>query len=318
MRNISTDIGATGIVRSIAIDIGGTSIKSAVCEGSSLLLRRETPTEARLGGPHIVNVLYQIIDSYLMDFSGDGGEPPAAIGISTAGQVDPVQGSIIYANQNIPDYTGTQLKSLMESRFHIPVAVENDVNAAAIGEHQYGAAVGEKDFICLTYGTGIGGAIFSGGDLQHGSTFSAGEFGALLVHPEGLTAACPEQDYYAGGYEKFASANALVRMAQEVDATVKNGRELFLGKEEPAVRDVIDRWIDEVVLGLVSLTHILNPGCIILGGGVMEQPGLTEEIERRLRIRIMPSFRAVRVKKAALGNNAGLLGAAYLASGTTD
>ncbi len=323
-------------MKTIAIDIGGTSIKSALCEGSALFMRRETPTEASLGGVHIVNVLYQIIDSYMREISSEEGESPAAIGISTAGQVDPVQGSIIYANQNIPDYTGTQLRSLMESRFHIPVTVENDVNAAAIGEHQYGAAVGEKDFICLTYGTGIGGAIFSDGKLQHGSSFSAGEFGAMLIHPEDVAdtdpaAAAnrsseserssdtggntlPEYDFYAGGYEKYASATALIRMAQQVDAKVRNGRDLFARKEELALHSVIDRWMDEVVLGLVNLTHILNPSCIVLGGGVMEQAGLAEEVERRLMRRIMPSFRKLRVKKATLGNDAGLLGAVWLAS----
>lgn len=232
------------------------------------------------------------------------------IGISTAGQVNPIKGSIIYANHNIPGYTGTPVKEIMEDFFHVHVAVENDVNAAAIGEACYGAGKEEKDFVCLTYGTGVGGAVFINGSLYHGSSFSAGELGALIVHPEDRQ---PEIDMYSGCYEKYASTTALVAKAKEYDSSITNGKILFSRIEEPQIRAIIDQWIDEIVYGLVSITHLLNPSCIILGGGIMEQPYIPDQIEQKLMPSIMSSFRGLKIKTAQLGNQAGMLGAARLA-----
>lgn len=198
----------------------------------------------------------------------------------------------------------------MEDFFHVPVAVENDVNAAAIGEACYGAGKEEKDFVCLTYGTGVGGAVFINGSLYHGSSFSAGELGALIVHPEDRQ---PEIDMYSGCYEKYASTTALVAKAKEYDSSITNGKILFSRIEEPQIRAIIDQWIDEIVYGLVSITHLLNPSCIILGGGIMKQPYIPDQIEQKLMPSIMSSFRGLKIKTAQLGNQAGMLGAARLA-----
>lgn len=291
-------------MKTMVLDIGGTALKSALCENGSLSLIRETPTEAALGGVHVAEKAASIIAGYreLCPFD--------RIGISTAGQVNPREGFIIYANQNIPGYTGIRLKEIMEKRFGIPTAVENDVNAAALGEARFGAGQGESDFVCLTYGTGIGGAIFSGGHIYYGSSFSAGEFGALLIHPEDRD---PAGDPFSGGYEKYASVTALVNRAAAADPSLTSGRRIFQRKEEPEIRRIIDEWIMEIVYGLVSIIHMLNPSCIILGGGVMEQPFLTEQIQEELQRQLMPSFRHVKLKKARLGNQAGMLGAAVRA-----
>lgn len=119
----------------------------------------------------------------LRDFSGFG-----RIGISTAGQVNPETGCIVYANENLPAYTGCNVKKFFEDRFGVPTAVENDVNAAAIGEAAFGAGQGFSDFLCLTYGTGIGGAIVLNGSVYRGATCSAGEFGHLVTHAGGKPA----------------------------------------------------------------------------------------------------------------------------------
>lgn len=287
----------------IVLDIGGTAIKSAIYENGMLHSIRETPTEASLGGRHVTDKAKAIIADYKNEYSFE------RIGISTAGQVDPAKGSIIYANENIPGYTGTMLRDIMEEAFCVPVAVENDVNSAAIGEAFFGAGRGEKDFACLTYGTGVGGAMFLRGTLYSGSSCSAGEFGAIVTHPEDRN---PEKDMYLGGYEKYASTTALVKKARELDASLSNGRIIFSRKEEPAVRQLIDAWIMEITYGLISIVHMLNPSCLILGGGIMEQPGLPEQIQQKLYENIMPSFRHVKVRRAELGNQAGMLGAAML------
>lgn len=287
-------------MRIVTVDIGGTALKSAVWDGSQLTEKKECPSDAKLGAEHIMKLVTSVISEY--------GEMDA-IGVSTAGQVDTCKGSIYYANDNIPGYTGTPIRQLLAEHFKVPVAVENDVNAAALGEMYQGTAKGLSDFLCLTYGTGVGGAIVLNGELYTGSAFSGGSFGGILVHPEKLR----EDEEFSGCYEKYASATGLVKNAVQVDKTLINGRLIFEAFDRPEIRKVIDAWIDEVVLGLITLVHIFNPADIILGGGVLAQRYVMEETAKRLQNRISPGFRGVTLRVAKLGNQAGLMGAAFLA-----
>ncbi len=289
----------------IVLDIGGTAIKSGLYENETLSEIREAATEAAGGGAHVVNRAKDIIASYRGICAFD------RIGISTAGQVNPAEGTIIYANENIPGYTGTRLKDILEQEFQVPVDVENDVNAAAIGEASFGAGKNRSDFVCLTYGTGIGGALFANGKLYSGSSYSAGEFGAIIVHPEDRDAS---RDIFSGCYERYASTTALAASARKLDPAFSNGRIIFEHLAEPEVQKVIDAWIMEIVYGLITIIHIANPSCAILGGGVMEQPYVLQQVKEKLYQNIMPSFGHVEIKKAELGNRAGMLGAAVLNS----
>ena len=288
-------------MRIMSLDVGGTAVKSGVyCDGT-LEDVREYPTEAQKGGPHVVSMVKTIIKEYEKKHEFTG------IGISTAGQVDSVKGRIIYANDNIPGYTGMEIKSIIEDRFGKPAAVINDVNAAALGEARYGAGRGEKDFICLTYGTGVGGAVFINGKLYEGSSFSAGEAGAVVVHPEDRD---PQSDIFSACYERYASVTALVKRAQEYDSRLTNGRVIFRELERSHVRQIVEEWIREIVYGLTSLIHVMNPSCIILGGGVMEQEYVLKKIRDLLDIHLMESYRKTTVKRALLGNCAGMYRAA--------
>ena len=286
----------------LVFDIGGTSIKYGVCTDHVLGEVKETPTQAKLGGRHILDKITALIEQET-DYD--------AIGISTAGQVNSQKGSIIYANSNIPDYTGMELKKELEEKFRVPVAVENDVNAAALGEAVYGAGKDFPSFLCLTYGTGVGGAIIENKSVYHGSSFSAAEFGAIVTHSEDKING---SDFYDGCYERYASTTGLIKMAQEYDPDLDSGRKIFARTEDPAIQQILNRWADEIMLGLSSLTHIFNPGCIILGGGIMTQPLILDMIQARVAKFIMPSYAHVQIKLAALGNSAGLLGANYLAA----
>ncbi len=287
-------------MRLTVLDIGGTSIKSAVwCDGHLDGLE-EYATEAGKGGQHIVSNICGIIQS-----KGQCN----GIGISTAGQVDTETGTIIHANDNLPGYTGTQLGKIISERFKVPAAVENDVNAAALGEGHFGAGREETDYLCLTYGTGIGGAIVLGGKLYRGFSGSAGEFGSMIIHGEQVEAG----RRISGCYENYASTKALVRRIQEVRPDLTDGRQIFLSFDQAEVRRIIDEWINEIVHGLVTLIHIFNPKCVILGGGVMKQQYVVETVRGKVLSRIMPSFSSVRICPAALENRAGLWGAAYLA-----
>ena len=287
-------------MRIAALDIGGTSIKSGIWDGKQTLELKEWDTNASRGGACLMARAVAILHTY-GDFD--------AIGISTAGQVDSEQGSIYYANDNIPGYTGTKIRDILEAEFGVPVAVENDVNSAALGELYFGAAKGAENFLCLTYGTGVGGAIVIDGSIYPGSTWSGGSFGGILTHPEAMEAGLE----FSGCYEKYASTTGLVREAMKVDASLDNGRKIFEAFDRPEIRAVIDRWIDEIVYGLISLIHIFNPSDILLGGGILAQDYIIREVRRRVDARISSGFSGVNLLQTGLGNQAGLMGAAYMA-----
>ena len=155
----------------ICIDIGGTSIKyGMVREDGSFLTTGEMPTEAmQYGGPGIMEKAKKIVETYQAEYRPEG------ICVSTAGMVDCENGKITYASPLIPDYTGTEIKKTLEELYGIPCEVENDVNCAGLAEHFAGAARGSRISVCLTIGTGIGGAILIDGKVFHGFSGSGCE-----------------------------------------------------------------------------------------------------------------------------------------------
>ena len=277
-------------------DIGGTRIKSALWDGRTLTDIREEDTEAWKGGEALLAKVERIL-SAMGSFD--------AVGISTAGQVNPLDGSILYANDNLPGYMGMEVGRRLEERFGVPAAVENDVNAAALGEGRYGAGAGESNFLCVTYGTGVGGAAVLGGELYRGSRFASGEFGGIVTHPEAVRDGEP----YSGCYERYASTTALVKRAQEYRSELADGRAIFEHLDDARVKEILDWWTDEVVWGLMTLVHAFDPSCVVLGGGIMAQEYLTDRIHRKTAARLMPAFAGVKICPAKLGNRAGLMGA---------
>lgn len=286
-------------MKTAAVDIGGTNIKTALCiEPGKLTEELITPTEAKKGGKYVMEKVISLIERF--------GEIDG-IGISSAGQIDTVQGSVIYANKNLPEYTGMPVKRMLEEHFRVPVTVENDVNAAAIGEGAYGAAKGVKNYLCLTYGTGVGGAAVIDGKLYRGRHGCAGEFGHMILYPGGKRCACGGR----GCYEQYASVKSLLKLSAPAGA--KNGHEVIerLRRNDYAQESAVWQWTGWVADGLATLEHIFDAECIVLGGGIMESGELAGRIETALRQRLMPVYRDVEVRRAALGNQAGMLGAAY-------
>lgn len=287
----------------LAIDIGGTSIKLCLSdERGSISNFREYESETKMGADHLITRIIQLITSDYEDFQ--------AIGISTAGQVNSKDGSIIYANENIPKFTGMKLKDIFEAKFDVPVLVENDVNAAALGEKYYGVGKKFEEFLCLTYGTGIGGAIVLKSGIYKGFNGCAAEFGHIILQPGGKKCTCGR----LGCYEMYASTRALVEKAKEFEKKYVNGRVIFEELEQGNIEleKILNEWIIDIAYGLVSLTHIFNPPAIILGGGIMEQDKLVSLVNSKVKELIIGSYSEVEIVKASLGNKAGLLGAVSL------
>ena len=282
----------------LTLDIGATEIKSALFdEHRQMLQTSAAPSRGSEGAEALMSAVYTMIDEY---------EGFAGVGVACTGQVDAQTGRIVYANRNVNGFTGMELGRELATRLDVPVTVDNDANAAAIGEGAFGAARGTRDYLCLTYGTGVGGAIIINNEVYGGQGGVAGELGHMLTHPEGLKCACGNR----GCYEQYASVTALMRCVQEVFPDIHNGRELFaLLDAKPALRDIVDAWVREVAYGLVTLTHIFNLSLIVLGGGIMTQPYVLKRLEQAYLPAVMKSYQPVQLRQAQLGNLAGAYGA---------
>lgn len=291
-------------MRILAFDIGGTFIKYAICdENFNLSDKNKVPTEAEKGGQALIEKIIDIILSY---------DDIDRVAISTAGQVDSENGIVVYSTDNIPYYTGMMVKKLIENKTKIPTFVENDVNAAALGEAKFGAAKGENDFICLTYGTGIGGAIFLNGKLYKGSSSSAAELGHMIVHAGGRQCTCGGE----GCYECYASAKALINNVNKVSDKPLDAFQIFEKEniEKPEIRSEVDKWIDEIIIGLINIIYTFNPPLIVLGGGIMNEDYIIDLIDRKIYSKLMDNFKNVNIVRSKSGNDAALLGVAYEAA----
>jgi glucokinase len=292
----------------LCFDIGGTFIKYGVVDiNGKILYKNKVSTPKNNCKVSIPNIICceakEIRKKYNI----------VSIGISTAGQVDSNAGEIIFAADNIPEYTGTNFKGIVKEELGIKCYVENDVNAAALGELWLGSGQGENTFLCITLGTGIGGAIIINRTLYKGAGGNAGELGHMIINENGEKCACSLN----GCYERYASTSALVRAyAKAVDIESINGQKIInkvIAGDKIAIR-VYDEFIDHIVNGLVGITHIIDPGLIIIGGGISEAGEMFfDEINRRFKKKVIASYsKYTKIVKAALGNDAGLIGACYI------
>lgn len=291
----------------LVFDIGGTAIKyGLVSENFEILESKEMPT-ANEGEDANAKTVLENLSNVMAEYQGKYD----AIGISTAGQVDFERGYIVYGTDNIPGFSDTDMRGIFESKFGVPVAVDNDVNCAGLGEAHFGAGRGSDYFICLTYGTGVGGAIYLNGDILRGAKSAAGEFGHMLTHAGGAECTCGRK----GCYEAYASCRALTDRVSEHFGRYVSGREIFEPEklEHPFIKQALDDWENEIVNGLVSLSYIFNPPLIVLGGGIMSEELLVNHIREKLISRVGVNYQSVKLEKAQLRNKAGMLGAAYIA-----
>ncbi|MBR2182472.1 MAG: ROK family protein [Acidaminococcaceae bacterium] len=285
----------------MCFDIGGTSVKFGVAgESGALLHKGEIPNViTQKGVDGLVESLTSVTKQYQQEYSLHG------IAVSTAGVVDPEKGLILYAPKYFPGYPGTALGERLEKCCSLPCTVENDVNAAALGEYWLGAGQGAKSLFCITVGTGIGGCALLDGRVLHGAACFGGEAGLQHITP-GST------------WEEMASTRALVRNVAEAKGIPENaldGRKIFAlaqgGDEEAAA--AIARQMDDLATGIANICYILNPERIIVGGGIAAQEAyLYPQLDTALRKKLFPLvYEKLTLRFAALQNDAGMLGALY-------
>jgi glucokinase len=316
-----------GVKLVFSADLGGTHLRAAaIDEVGEIYHQLKLPTPQSAKPNEIVRALVEAARECEQQVEGRG--TIEAISVAVPGTVD-VDAGVVVKAPNVPCLDGFRLAAALESELGWPAIVENDANAAAIGEMWRGAARDVKTIICITLGTGLGGGIILNGKLWRGVDSSAAEIGHMGVDPfGGVACTCGSR----GCLEVYASATAIVRMTREArpryphsilhtseDLTAEKVYRAGLGGDELAV-EVFRRMGVYLGIGLANLINILNPQMIVIGGGVVNgwdlfaKHALQQVAERAFPL---PAAR-IQIRRAECGDNAGLLGAARLAFASSD
>lgn len=311
----------------LGIDLGGTNIAAAaVSETGEILGRSGTPTP-RSGAADVAKAMAEMV----IQAASSAGLPlegAAAVGIGTPGTIDPVTGTVIYWS-NL-DFNNVPLVELVKAHLpvELPVLLENDANAAALGEFVAGAGREGDSMVAITLGTGVGGGAVFQGKLFTGFNYAGMEVGHFVLQEGGQRCTCGRQ----GCFEAYCSATALIRMTREAmaentdsllwklcdgDINKINGRHPFQGKDQgdATATAVVDSYIRYLASGVTSLVNILQPEIFCIGGGVANQKEnllnpLYEIFDREDYAR--NGSRRTKIICAQLGNDAGIVGAALL------
>ena len=291
----------------LAVDIGGTAVKMALIDKEGHIGSRY---QASTNFDQYKTPMLETVIREAGNFLRQENARIEGIGVSATGFIDTRTGSVIGANGIILNYEGSQIKAEMEKAFSVPVFVLNDADAAALGEVYAGRAKGYRYVLMVTIGTGVGGGIIIDGKIYGGVRGIGGEIGQFVLRP-GCTGLTGDPH---GWYEGFTSTTALVRAAEAATGeSGLNGRIIFerAANGDKIMLDVLDKWEDDIVYGLEGLVYILNPELILIGGGVCTQEKLLiEPLRKKLTARLVPCFSEnLEIQAAALGNDAGLIGA---------
>jgi len=304
----------------VGVDIGGTQIRAALSDSEGKIIQRVAlPTLAEQGPERVIHRIKQAIRQVAGQHLGE----VQAIGIASAGPLDPWQGVIIKA-PNLPGWHHVPLREIIEDEFGLPTYVGNDANLAALAEQRFGAGKGARHLIYVTHSTGIGGGIIVDGRLLLGSSGLGAEVGHIVIDIDGPRCGCGN----IGCLEAMAAGPAIARKALQA---VEAGRETI-------IRDLVDGDLSRISakevgeaaqqgdalgvelireagellgIGLVSLIHLFNPQIIIIGGGVSKAGDLLLEPARAIvRARCMAEsyWRDTPIVPAALGDDVGLMG----------
>jgi glucokinase len=305
----------------IGIDAGGTTTKGAlVTREGTITDRVEIPTDPSAAGKTILDVVDR-----LMATAERSGTEPAAIGVGAAGFIEFASGEVTFSPNT--SYGDPHIGAAVRARSALPVAVDNDANAAVWGERTFGAAKGADHVAMLVIGTGIGSGFVIDGSIVRGFTGAGAEFGHVVIDPGGPRCPCGLR----GCLEQLASGTAIGRMgrraAEDDPATrmveLAGSADEIAGEhvaaaaaehDEAAMR-VLRRAGRALAIGLSNLVNVFDPQVIVLGGSVIQagEPYLGVARDELVKMTAAQRRRPVRMDVTALGNDAGILGAAALA-----
>ncbi|KIL48524.1 glucokinase [Jeotgalibacillus alimentarius] len=309
------------------VDIGGTTTKLAVITDEGQIVQKwEIPTNTSNHGVSIIPDIAAAVKLKMTQMELTK-EHVIGIGVGAPGPVN-MQTGILYTGVNIGWDKPVALRDELSSQTGLPVVIENDANAAALGEMWKGAGGGARDVVCVTLGTGVGGGVIVNGDIAHGIKGAAGEIGHITAVPEGgYQCNCGKK----GCLETVASATGVVRLAKEEMERAEGHTALHKIMDEhnaitakdvfdeakngdTAAASAVNRLTFYLGLALANLGSALNPERIVIGGGVSRAGDiLLDGINERFREFAFPTVaESTEIKVATLGNDAGVIGAAWL------
>ena len=325
----ASDPDHPGAPRIVAgIDLGGTKILGRVLDSADPLIalgdiRVDTPK----GGDGIIDAMVGLIAALGAEAVQAGLPPLEAVGMGAAGLVD--EAGVIRFAPNLPGVVDLDVAGLVRERIGIPVVVDNDANTAAVAEHRLGAGDQARNLVLVTLGTGIGGGLIIDGKLQRGAAGFAGEPGHMVVDPNGPPCPCGRR----GCWERFASGSGLARLARDAAHAGRAPRIVALAGGDPEqVRgehvtraaadgdaealEIMAEFAWWVALGISNLENLLDPEVVVVGGGLAEAGELLLAPTRAAYETLVLGFEhrpPVRIVAAALGQDAGAVGAGLIA-----
>lgn len=310
------------------IDLGGTSIKMGLTNLDGQIIKKwEIPTNKDNEGSHIVSDIEKSLETTLKSSNIQKNQVIAA-GIGVPSQVIEHTGYFCKA-VNIGGFGDFSITEVLSEKLNMPVAAANDANIAAIGEMWKGAGLGEQNIVMVTLGTGVGGGVVANGRIISGSIGAGGEIGHMPVvldknSPHYFSCNCGA----SGCLETVASATGIVRLARALykenkEKTILKMSENYLSakqvfdaaaKNDHFAKSVVDQFGMYLATSLKQITAVLNPSIIVIGGGVSRAgQQLIDAIEKHFRGTLFPVLdHSVQFRLATLGNDAGIIGAAYI------
>jgi glucokinase len=312
----------------VGIDLGGTNIVAGVVdEKYNIIAKASTKTNCPRPEKEIAEDMAKMAVEAVKnaDLTLDDIE---WIGIGTPGIANSSTGVIEYSN-NLGFKDTPMVKYITEfiGREDTPVFIENDANAAAYGEYVAGAAKGAKNAVCITLGTGVGGGIIIDGKIYAGSNFAGAEIGHTVIEVDGAQCSCGRK----GCFEAYSSATGLIRMSKEAmeqfPESIMNKMAAEKGKVtartsfdamragDKAAKDVVDKYIKYLAAGITNTINIFQPDVLCIGGGVCNEGDplllpVKELVKKEVYTRNSPKNCEIVIAK--LGNDAGIIGAAFL------
>ena len=296
----------------IGIDIGGTNIKLGLVDKKGLIKARlSLPTKKFIASKdQLIKVVIAGCQSVIKE-NGLKKSQISGIGIGLPGLVNTKKG-LVYSLTNIQGWKNVPLKKIIEKKLRIPTFIDNDVNVIALAEWKYGAGRRMKNMICITIGTGLGGGLIINNELYRGEGFAAGELGHIPINEKGHRCQCGGWgclETYAGN--RYLSLQARQKFNKNI------ALEEITRRANQGNKAAVDFWSkvgEHIGNGLTGVVNVLNPSCIVIGGGISKaHQHMFEVIRQTIKKRAMHiQGKMVKVFKSRLGNDAGIIGARAL------